>query len=74
VRKTLQKANRYYVSTSGGSLLKASDTKEISLVAGEMVTVINSPEDVRRPIKYSWYVRQANKIIQQFLTKQAELF
>lgn len=74
VRREMQKANRYYVSTTGGSLLKVSETKTISLVAGEMVTILNHPDDVRRPIKYAWYIQQANKIIQLFQSKQAELF
>jgi len=74
-RTQLQKANRYYVSTRGGSLLKKSKTKEISLVAGESVTVLNDLDnDHRNPIKYSWYIQQANKTIQLFQSKQADLF
>jgi len=76
VRRTkCQKANRYYVSTRGGSLLKVSDTKTISLVAGESVCILNDlVNDNREPIKYVWYIREANKIIQLFQSKQAELF
>lgn len=74
-RIEMQKANRYYVSTQGGALLKKSKTKEISLVAGETVCILNDLEnDKQLPIKYAWYIRQTNKIIQLFQTKQADLF
>ena len=75
-RSTLQQSNRYYVSKSGGSIKKIDKNgKEISMVSGETVVVLNDYEDKDYPLpKYEWYIKEAQKIIYLFESKQIDLF
>ncbi len=83
VRKKLQQANRYYVSKIGGSIkkiaIKADKTgnhKEISMVAGEAVVILNDfdPDETYPKPKYRWYIKEAAKIIRLFQSKQSDMF
>lgn len=79
VTKKQQKTNRYFVGKKGGSLYKLDPEKDerISLVAGEPVHILNDVSDKNAqhyPIKYSYYIREANKIIRLFNNNQQDLF
>ena len=83
VRTKLQQANRYYVSKTGGSIrkvaIKADKTgnhKEISMVAGETVVVLNDfdPKETYPEPRYQWYIKEATKIIRLFQSKQTDMF
>lgn len=76
--KKVQKTNRYYIGKGGGSLVKRSKKREISMVAGEPLILLNK-HDEDKPIesyniKYQYYIREAYKIINEFKTKQQSLF
>lgn len=62
-----QKNNRYYVSNSGGTLLKRSESgSNISLVAGEHCRILNEIETFNPKnydIKAAYYLAQIEKII-----------
>lgn len=83
VRTKIQQANRYYVSNSGGSIRKIAiksdktgNFKEISMVAGETVVILNDfdPKETYPEPKYRWYVKEATKIIKLFQSKQTDMF
>lgn len=77
VTKRQQKTNRYYVGKKGGALYKDDGNRKTSLVAGEPVHIINDVSDLNAknyPIKYSYYIKEANKIIRLFNNSQADLF
>lgn len=73
-----QSTNRYYIGKGGGSLMKETSKKKISMVAGEPVRLLNKHDDEipidSYNIKYSYYIREAYKIINEFNTKQQSLF
>lgn len=72
-----QHANRYYVGKGGGSLYKNNSGKLTSMVAGEPVYILNDVEDRNAnsyPIRYRYYIEEANKVISQFNHKQTDMF
>lgn len=75
--KRQQKTNRYYVGKKGGALYKDDGNRKTSLVAKEPVHIINDVSDLNAknyPIKYSYYIKEANKIIRLFNNNQTDLF
>ena len=76
VRKVLQKANRYYISSEGGSIRKIKKGKEIAMVANQTVVIVNNfnPKTKYPDPKYDWYITQARKIIYLFEQTQGGLF
>lgn len=82
--KKLQKTNRYFVSTVSGSLVKIKEKddgtkQENQAVAGENVYILNDYDEDRVDyynsiVKRSWYIKEANKIIDSFVQNQYELF
>ncbi len=68
----LQKTNRFFISTTGGSLLKrkGGDSKYTAgLYVGEHVTILNDYDENKPfeeyPIKFEFYEREAQKIINE---------
>lgn len=77
VTEAQQKTNRYYVGKKGGSLYKENNGKQISLVARQPVHILNDVNNTdakEYPIKYSYYIQEARKIINLFNKKQKDLF
>ena len=76
VRRVLQKANRYYISSGGGSIRKIKKGKEIAMVANQTVVIVNNfDSETKYPDpKYDWYITQARKIIYLFEQTQGGLF
>ena len=72
-----QKTNRYYVGKKGGNLYKESDKSKISLVAKQPVHILNDVENRNAkdyPIKYSYYIQEARKIVNLFNNNHGDLF
>lgn len=71
--KTLQKNNRYFISTDGGRILKHSidnDNKTINIIKGKRVTIFNKfyySNDYH--IDYNWYKAQVLDIIDKINLK-----
>jgi len=72
----LQKTNRFFISTTGGSLLKrkGGDSKYTAgLYVGEHVTILNDYDENKSfesyPIKFEFYEREAQKIIDEIEPK-----
>lgn len=67
--KILQKNNRYFISTDGGTLMKIykDGSGQTSLVKGYKVTIFNDYYPVDKftdyNIDYSYYIAQTNKIL-----------
>jgi DNA polymerase elongation subunit (family B) len=77
ITEQLQKTNRYYVGKKGGNIYKLDGQKRTSLVAGEAVHLCNdvTNRDARRyPIKYRYYINEANKLINLFNDNQIDMF
>ena len=79
-KDTLQKSVRYYVSISGGTLLKVDNkTKEVERYeANKPVTVFNDYVDYDTfegyRIDYGYYIHQTQKIINEIINPQLSLF
>jgi hypothetical protein len=67
VEENLQKTVRYYISNSGGVLLKKKGNKYTNVIKGHNVVVFNDYFDVESVkdynIKYSYYIKEAQKLI-----------
>lgn len=76
--KRVQRINRYYASTNDYYLLKIDDEgKETNMLSSSGVTILNKMNDISiedRNINYTYYIKEANKIIDDFLCQQLELF
>lgn len=78
--KTMQKSNRYYISTDGGSLYKVDrgEGKIINYCAGKRITIFNDFVEHsnfdKYNIDYSYYISEAHKIIDQIQNPQLKLF
>jgi len=80
----VQKTNRYFVSTKSGSLVKIKENEDGSLqenqaVANENVYLLNDYDESKLDyylslVKRSYYIKEANKIINSFIKIQYELF
>lgn len=76
----LQKTNRYYVSNNGGALVKYDPTtgKKIGLTVGNYVRVLNKYDKSTRieeyDINYTYYLSEAEKVIQAIKPAQMSLF
>ena len=70
----LQKTNRAFISNSGGYLYKYKDGKRNSVYKGQKVTLFNDYFDPPYDIKYSWYEKEIQKIIDSVEPKQLTLF
>lgn len=75
-RTPVQRANRYYVSKGGGSLVKVKENgRETMMVAGESLTILNDVENGdRRPIDRRYYLAEIRKAIAPFVNEQTSLF
>lgn len=76
--KRVQRINRYYASTNDYYLLKIDEEgKETNMLSSSGVTILNKMDDISiedRNINYAYYIKEANKIIDDFLCQQLELF
>ena len=78
----LQKSNRYYVSTEGGSLFKTSDEdgslKRIAFFVDKQVRIFNDYVQHDRmddyKIDYNYYISEAQKVINLIKDPQLKLF
>ena len=76
----LQKTNRFFISTTGGTLLKrkgGGSKYTAGLFVKEYVTILNDYYDTCRfeayPIKFEFYEKEAQKIIDEIEPKQVQL-
>lgn len=81
--KIIQRINRYYVSTNGAYLYKCKiDDKGkrynfINMLKSSGVSICNNLENYEtfpKNINYRYYITEANKIINQMIVKQLNLF
>ena len=79
--KPTQRINRYYASTNGYYLFKVKDEnghKEYSnMLTKSGVTLLNKLDSLPikdRKINYQYYIAEANKIIENLVCRQLELF
>lgn len=74
----VQRINRYYASTNDYFLYKVGDDgKETNLLTKSGVTILNTFDDrpiEDRHINYDYYIREARKIVDDFVCQQLELF
>lgn len=72
-----QKVVRYYISNTGGSLVKDyDDGRHISIVSGARVTILNKLENVDQHmnnINRQWYITETKKIIDNINLKAIKL-
>lgn len=64
----LQKNNRFYVSTNGGSIVKQSGNSKISMLQGYLVTPLNdlTLDDIStRKINYGYYISAARVVVEE---------
>lgn len=77
-REKQQSTNRYYIGKDGGSLMKETSKKRISMVANQPVVLLNEFEEGKAiesyKIKYRYYIQEAYKIVNEFQSKQGSLF
>ena len=77
---TLQKSVRYYVSTSGGSLLKIDRQtgSQFNYEAGKSVTIFNDYVEQKDfadyGIDYAYYINQVQKVIDEIINPQLSLW
>ena len=75
--KRVQRINRYYASTNDYYLLKIDEEgKETNMLSSSGVTILNKMDDISiedRNINYAYYIKEANKIIDDFLCQQLEV-
>ena len=75
-----QRTNRFYASTNGYFLykwkLENGEKKYQNMLSSSGVTLLNNFDNIPNPLKinYNYYIKEANKIIAQFKTKQLSLF
>ena len=81
--KLIARINRYYVSTNGYNLFKCkvddsgNRSNYISMLQGYGVTIANKLSDFKElpnNINYQYYIKEANKIVENFKVKQLNLF
>lgn len=64
-----QRSNRYFIARKGrgGQLLKRDDEKELRMVAGEDVVLVNEPpedeESLRDLVREEYYIQEARKLV-----------
>lgn len=80
IKQKVSRTNRYIVTKSGGILVKVSENtkgkkREIRLVADETINLVNDySKDQEFDIKYSYYIKEAKKVISLFNNYQKSLF
>lgn len=76
--KSVQRINRYYASTKGCPLYKIDSVgKKENMLTKSNVEILNKMDDLPitdRNINYDYYIKEANKIIGDFIYEQTELF
>lgn len=78
--ETLQRTNRFYISTKGGTIIKRSNTsgKMIGLFVGNTTQILNDYDESKPFDEYDvdllFYEREANKFIDEIRPKQMSLF
>lgn len=74
----LQRTNRYFVSDPRGDVIfKKKGDREISMggTAGEHTLLFNKPDQYGRDrVDDSYYIKEARKVIEPFLSQQGSLF
>jgi len=77
-KEEVQRINRYYASTNDHFLTKVgADGKETNMLTKSGVTILNQFSDQpieQMHINYDYYIREARKIINDFVCVQLELF
>lgn len=76
IKKKLDRTTRYYISNSGGALLKEfSEDRASGVNVGYSVTLFNTFfESDNYNINYNFYISEANKIKNAVYDGQLELF
>lgn len=77
VIKKLQKSNRWYVSTNGGSFYKVDykEDKKINYCVNRKITIFNDYiQKTNYNIDYSYYISEAQKVINLIQDPQLTLF
>lgn len=73
-----QDTNRYYIGHNGGSLMKETPNKRISLIANQPVCLLNNYNKDKEfslyNVKFIYYIQEAYKIINELESKQLSLF
>jgi len=74
----LQKTNRFYITTKGGSLIKRQGSKTIGLNVGRMVRILNDYDPSlsfeQYDVDLSFYEKEVMKIVDEIEPKQLNLF
>lgn len=76
----LQRSVRFYISTNGGTLYKVDrqNNKYINYCVNRKVTILNNnliQKDIKDyNIDYGYYIKEANKIIDEIINPQLSLF
>jgi len=76
----LQRSIRFYISTNGGTLYKVDreNNKYINYCVGRKVTILNNNKDIKDiadyNIDYGYYIKEAQKIIDEIINPQLTLF
>lgn len=77
-KEEVQRINRYYASTNDYFLYKVNDEgKETNMLTKSGVTILNTFDNrpiEDRHINYDYYIREARKIVDDFVCQQLELF
>jgi len=77
--KQVQRSNRYFIARKGrgGQLLKRDNEKELRMVAGEDVVLLNEPpedeEDLRDLVREEYYIQEARKLVVPIKNNQLSL-
>ena len=76
VKQPVQRLNRFFISKTGGSLVKIKEDGSTSrLAAGNSITLYNKVyKSKKHDIKYDYYVAEANKLINAVDSGQMQLF
>ena len=76
--KPVQRINRFYASTTDPYLFKVDPEGGVeNMLTKSGVTILNKFDDLKiedRKINYRYYISEANKIIDDFVNQQLELF
>ena len=76
--KRVQRINRYYASSKGSYLFKINkEGEKTNMLSSSCVSILNKLDDTKiedRKINYTYYIKEANKIIDDFACQQLNLF
>jgi hypothetical protein len=78
IKLPMQRLNRFYVSKSGGGLVKVKDDGSIHrLVAGNSITIMNNVKLLfnmsNYNINYNFYIKESEKLVNSIINNQLKL-